>query len=264
MQPVRARLQPTDAAAMLVTFLGTRGEIPISSRAHRRHSALAVSAGHGMVMVDCGADWAGRAVSLAPSAIVITHAHADHVGGLRDGSPCPVFATAETLKRIARYDLGETRVVEPHVPFDVESLSFEAFPVEHSVRAPAVGFRIADGPRSLFYVPDVLAIPGRADALRGADVYVGDGAAVTRSIVRTADGVRIGHASIREQLRWCAAESVVRAIFTHCGSEIVRADGRVVAARVRALGRAAGVEAAVARDGLRLDLGSRGVSAEAW
>jgi hypothetical protein len=47
---------------------------------------------------------------------------------------------------------------------------------------------------------------------------------------------------------------VARAIFTHCGSEIVRGDGRTLAARVRALGRAVGVEAAVARDVLGLDV----------
>jgi hypothetical protein len=47
---------------------------------------------------------------------------------------------------------------------------------------------------------------------------------------------------------------VARAIFTHCGSAIVRADGRTSAARVRSLGRAVGVEAAIARDGLSLEL----------
>ena len=62
---------------------------------------------------------------------------------------------------------------------------------------------------------------------------------------------------MREQLEWCASEGVPRAIFTHCGSAIVRADGRAVAAVIRELASAAGVEAAIARDGLRLELESR-------
>jgi hypothetical protein len=39
-------------------------------------------------------------------------------------------------------------------------------------------------------------------------------------------------------------------MFTHCGSEIVRSDGRRVAALVARLGRERGVAAHVASDGL--------------
>lgn len=82
-------------------------------------------------------------------------------------------------------------------------------------------------------------------------MYVGDGASLTRPIVRRRDGVRIGHASIRDQLDWCTAESVPRAVFTHCGSQIIRNEE---AARECAteLGRERGVRAAIAYDGLRL------------
>jgi glyoxylase-like metal-dependent hydrolase (beta-lactamase superfamily II) len=47
-------------------------------------------------MIDCGADWLARLKAVAPSAIVITHAHPDHAFGLARGAPCPVYATAET------------------------------------------------------------------------------------------------------------------------------------------------------------------------
>jgi phosphoribosyl 1,2-cyclic phosphodiesterase len=239
---------------MVATFLGTRGEIEIRSRAHRSHSALALEAAEGIVMIDCGLDWSRAVWRLAPRAILLTHAHEDHAGGLRGGSPCPVLATAVTLDAIARFGLAEQQVIETRTPFELAGLRFEAFPVEHSLRAPAVGYRITSGPKSLFYAPDLVAIADRSDALAGVEVYVGDGATLTRGIIRRRDGARIGHASIREQLDWCAAEGVARAIFTHCGSAIVRADGRTSAARVRSLGRAVGVEAAIARDGLSLEL----------
>ena len=59
---------------------------------------------------------------------------------------------------------------------------------------------------------------------------------------------------IRTQLGWCKAEGVTRAIFTHCGSEIVGSDGRSIATWIRRLGRERGVDARVAHDGMRCDL----------
>jgi len=81
-----------------LTFLGTRGEIEIRSRRHRRHSALLVEHKNTRIMIDCGADWLGRLHTIAPSAIVLTHAHLDHAGGLIHGAPCPVYATRETQR----------------------------------------------------------------------------------------------------------------------------------------------------------------------
>ena len=54
-------------------------------------------------------------------------------------------------------------------------------------------------------------------------------------------------------------EGVTRAIFTHCGSEIVREDGRVAEAKVEALGRERGVRATIAYDGLEVVLRCRRV-----
>lgn len=145
-------------------------------------------------------------------------------------------------------------MVRPRKPLIVAGITFEAFPLEHSLRAPAVGYRITAGKATVFYAPDVVSIHGQEDALKGVDVYVGDGAAITRGIVRRRDGTPIGHASIRTQLDWCAEEGVRHAIFTHCGSEIVRGDARAAAAKVAALGRERDVEAEIAFDGMELAL----------
>ena len=201
-------------------------------------------------MIDCGNDWLGRVARIHPDAILPTHAHPDHAGGLKRGSPCPVFATAETWRIVKSYPIAEPRVILPHRKIAIGGLEFEAFPVEHSLRAPAVGYRVGvDGVR-LIYLPDVAAITEPSYAFAGIDLYIGDGATITRPLLRQGANGLIGHASITTQLKWCQQERVRRAIFTHCGSQIVAGDERRAASRVRELGQAHGVEAWIAHDGL--------------
>jgi phosphoribosyl 1,2-cyclic phosphodiesterase len=205
-------------------------------------------------MVDCGTDWLKALKSVAPTAIVLTHGHGDHAFGLAKGAPCPVYATVATWALIDRFPIEDRRTVEPRAPFAIGGVRFEAFPVQHSLRAPAMGYRIGKGRSTVFYVPDLAAIEEQHEALRGIALYVGDGASIVRSMVRVRDHVLIGHAPIIAQLGWCEAEGVARAIFTHCGSGIVKGDARRIEARIRELGREHGVDASVARDGLTIAL----------
>ncbi len=241
---------------MNLLFLGTRGNIDNRTRRHRRHSALLVQKADARILVDCGADWLGRVAVLRPTAIVLTHGHPDHAAGLAAGALCPVYATAETWQLLASCPVPDRRVMPIRKPLDLGGVRFEAFPVEHSLRAPTVGYRlVADDRRYAFYVPDVAAIPDAAGALRAVDLYIGDGATVTRPIMRRRDGEKIGHAPIRTQLDWCRAEGITRAIFTHCGSQIVGGDGRIIGSLVSRLGRERGIEARIAHDGMRICLG---------
>lgn len=205
-------------------------------------------------MIDCGLDWLKMLKSIAPTAIVLTHGHGDHAFGLAGGARCPVYATKETWTLIARYPLEQRRIVKARTPFTIGDVKFEAFRVQHSLRAPAVGYRVSAGRSTFFYVPDLAAIPEQRAALRGIDLYIGDGATIVRSMVRVRDHALIGHAPILAQLDWCAAEGVPRAIFTHCGSGIVKGDTRRIEARVKTLGRERGVAASVAYDRLSLSL----------
>ena len=240
--------------AIELTFLGTRGEIEARSRRHFRHSALLVRQGEARIMIDCGADWLKRLKMVAPTAIVLTHGHGDHAFGLARGAPCPVHATEETWPLIASFPIEDRRSVHPRKPFRIGGIAFEAFPVQHSLRAPAVGYRVSRGRAALFYVPDVASIREQTAALRGISLYVGDGATLVRSMVRRRGRSLIGHAPIKTQLLWCQREGVKTAIFTHCGSLIVKGDARAMAGRVRALGLECGIDASLAHDGLELSL----------
>jgi phosphoribosyl 1,2-cyclic phosphodiesterase len=239
---------------MKLIFLGTRGNTLTWSRRHRRHSALMVCCGRARAMVDCGADWLGRIEALRPGAIVITHAHPDHAGGLAQGAPCPVFTTAESWRLLAGLPIRDRRIIEPRSPIRIADALFEAFALDHSLRAPAVGYRITAGGRTLFYAPDVVNIRERSAALAGIDLYVGDGATVLRPMIRRRDKGLIGHATVRDQLGWCSAEGVRRALFTHCGSGIVAGDERRLGAQLRGSARRCGVDARFAFDGLEITL----------
>jgi hypothetical protein len=90
--------------------------------------------------------------------------------------------------------------------------------------------------------------------LKGVQVYIGDGATLTRSFVRKRGDALIGHSTVRTQLGWCAKEGVPRAIITHCGSEIVNGDERLLRAQLRAIAAERGVQACIAHDGMKLTL----------
>ena len=243
-----------NVGAIELTFLGTRGEIKIRSRRHRRHSSLLIHYSHARVMIDCGADWLGRLRAIAPTAIVLTHAHPDHVSGLAEGAPCPVYATKQTLDLLRRYPIRDRHRLLPRKSVTVGGVRFEAFPVRHSIRAPAVGYRVSARNCSFFYLPDVAELPNVWAALGGVDIYIGDGATMRRSMVRKKNGTLIGHAPITSQLGWCERVGVRRAIFTHCGSPIVRGDPRQVERIVRRLGLERGVDTRIAYDGLTLTI----------
>jgi len=240
--------------AVELTFLGTRGEIGVRSRRHQRHSALLIEHGNARVMIDCGADWLGRLDGVAPTAIVLTHAHLDHAGGLVRGAPCTVYATGETLRLLRRFPILDRRRVPLKKSVAIGGLRFKAYPVQHSIRAPAVGYRVSTKAGSFFYLPDVARLPNAAQALSGIDVFIGDGATIRRSMVRVKQGTTIGHAPITGQLDWCVKAHVGHAVFTHCGSPIVRGDPRTLSAIVRELGRERNIDARLACDGDQLFL----------
>ncbi len=243
---------------MKITFLGTRGYIKPKSSRHRMHTSTVVAYRGKRVMIDCGESWIERIADLKPDAIVITHPHPDHAFGLKFGSRCPVYATAEAWKNMKSFPIQKEfrRVLQPRKPERIGGITFEAFPVLHSVLAPAVGYRISAGKVVLFYAPDVARIPSRSQAFSGIRTYIGDGATITRPLIRRdkRSGQPIGHASIETQLAWCRREGIPRMIVTHCGSAIVRGNEVHVRTKLQSLEHGYGVRIEVAHDGMDLML----------
>jgi len=255
-------MRARDGEAIELSFPGTRGEIDVRSRSHYRHSALLVRCREARILIDCGADWLHRFERLRPTAVLVTHAHPDHAWGLADGAPCPVYATRKTHRLLADCFIRDRQIIKPLQTEEIDGLRIEAFPVRHSLRAPAVGYRVSRNANQFFYVPDVVSIPRRARALRGARLYIGDGATMRRPLIRRRGRSPIGHAPISMQLRWCEDEEIPAAIFTHCGTEIVSGDGRSLHAAIRRLGREHGIDARLAHDGMRIWLRDGEISSE--
>ncbi|MDT8408145.1 MAG: MBL fold metallo-hydrolase [Wenzhouxiangellaceae bacterium] len=239
---------------MKITLLGTRGYIESRKRRHRYFTSALIAFRGRRVMIDCGLGWEKRWDSIDPEAIVITHAHPDHAFALqRAEPPCLVHAVPKTWEGMQDFAVPGPmrRELTPRKPETIAGIDFEAFPVIHSTRAPAVGYRITAGRVAVFYVPDVVWIHDRDEALKDVRVYIGDGATIHRNMVRKdrKSGELIGHATIAQQLTWCRKEGVPGMIVTHCGSDIVGGDERRVGAELRKLAKERGVAVEIAHDG---------------
>ncbi len=239
---------------MKITFLGTRGYIDVRTKQHYRHTATLISYKHKCILIDCGLDWLGKVNRIKPHAIFLTHAHPDHAWGLQKGAPCPVYATKESwqVKELKKFPIAKKFTIHDRQKITIGALTFEVFKEEHSIRCPAVGYRISAGKASVFYSGDVVWIHNRAAALKNIRLYIGDGATPVRPMIRKKDDHLFGHASIKTQLGWCAKEQVPRAIFTHCGTQIVAARPQVIEKKIALLGKECGVDACIAHDGMNI------------
>jgi hypothetical protein len=181
-----------------------------------------------------------------------------HHTGLKTGAPCPVYAAAEAWSGIRAGPMPKAYRIEPRSAVTICGIDFEAFPVEHSLRAPAVGYRISAGRISVFLCARPCPDPRSARSARGAFTCIS--ATKPRYRARSYEGAGealIGHASIRMQLEWCCNEGVHRAIFSHCGSEIVAGGERAAIRKLRVLSVLSSncdTDATIAYDGLSLTL----------
>jgi phosphoribosyl 1,2-cyclic phosphodiesterase len=171
-----------------VKVWGARGSIPAPGPETMRYggntscveltlsdgSTLILDAGTGIR--NLGLALVGREPIEAPINILLTHLHMDHIQGLMFFAPAfrpeseiiiwgPASPEASLRDRIARYISAplapvEVRELPSHVSFrEAEPLEWEIGPariraqaVNH--RGPTLGYRIADGGKSLCYIPD--------------------------------------------------------------------------------------------------------------
>lgn len=166
-------------------------------RNHRLRSSIYVETDQTRIVVDTTPDFRIQMLREGLGyldAIVVTHAHADHIMGMDDcrrvcdlrGGPLPVYASEATLRdlrRVYEYAFDGRPIPRsyfhpaPHVidgPFRVGDIHVRPFPLPHgSIETLGLIFE-HDGRRLAYYSDCKEVTPDALDAARGCEVAVLD------------------------------------------------------------------------------------------
>ena len=148
-------------------------------------NGLVVESGGTRILIDCGfgvRDTRKRLarLGLAPSsldAILVTHEHADHIGGVPGFAAkydIPVWATFGTLAVVSERFEGMERIYgfDSHERFVIGALEIQPVTVPHDAREP-VQYVIGDGARRLGVLTDIGMSTAHVEScLSGCDALV--------------------------------------------------------------------------------------------
>jgi len=203
-------------------------EARVGGKSRRNYTATLITLGNDHLLVNTPKGIAGMLGNkrVKPKYVILEHIHEDVVGGLHElrSLKPTVFATKEAWDYIRRHYRGlsgregdfekiydfERRILPTNKSIKIGSFVIEGIPVRHASEGQptALGYKINAGGTGVFHVSDVFSLP--SDALKGIDVYIGDGATFSRDIGDQ-------HASIKKQIEWAKEAEVPEILFTQIG-----------------------------------------------
>ena len=124
-------------------FLGTKGEIEEFTDRHQYNASLLLEYGGTRLLIDYGKLRKYTLQELKPDYILITHAHPDPYAWLYEDikTDIPVYLTQETYD-YGKYRPANPRIIKPGEEFDNGPFHWTDYRVMHSIRCPAVGFKL--------------------------------------------------------------------------------------------------------------------------
>ncbi len=213
---------------MIIGFPGTKGEIEESSTRHKYHSSLTLDYKNTRALIDLGIKYNPVLMSEINdfNFILITHAHPDHYIWTLENEErikIPVYITKVTFD-YGKYKPENYRIIEPDTEIRPGDLRVTAYRVIHSLRCPAVAYKIK-GDRSIVYAPDIVDFEKDKDIIfEGIDLLIADGSSLNVNMVRRKDDKLFGHTRIRTTIGWCKKYGINQLIITHCGKQVVTMD----------------------------------------